>query len=265
MMVTQILLIFVAIYVLIVLYMYVFQRNYAFQPDPNSAFDADHKPFVIFNYTSPEGLKLRGLIAPAQQNKLTIVHFHGNAGNLAHRLFKAAYYLPKGYGLVLVGYRGYGGNPGVPSEKGFYEDARASIEYLKQQGIPTKNMIFYGESMGTGVAVQMATEYPDAKAIVLEAPFTSAVDVGAAFYPYLPVRYLMRDRFDSASKIDKVTMPVLVIHGTKDETVAYRFGKTLFEHIKSVKKEFITIEGGNHMNLYDFKAGEIINAFLEKL
>ena len=264
-MIGYILLIAVVLYLSIVLYMYVFQRHFAFQPDRGSAFDSTHEPFVIYEYTSSDGLKLRGLMSAAQPGKPTIVHFHGNAGNLSNRLFKAAHYLPKGYGLVLVGYRGYGGNPGLPSEKGFYDDARTSIAYLQQQGVAIKDMIFYGESMGTAVAVQMATEYPDAKALILEAPFTSVVDVGAVYYWYLPVRLLMKDRFDSASKIGKVKMPVLILHGTKDQTVGYHFGKTLYGYVTSATKEFVTIEGGNHMDLYDFKAGETINAFLEKL
>jgi pimeloyl-ACP methyl ester carboxylesterase len=114
-----------------------------------------------------------------------------------------------------MSYRGYGGNPGQPSEEGLYNDARAAIEFLAAEGIRPENVIYYGESLGSGVAVQLALETTPA-AIILEAPYTDITAVGQRRYPFLPVRLLMRDRFDNLSKIAAVRAPVMVIHGEQD-------------------------------------------------
>lgn len=256
---------FAVIYFGIMAYMYAYQRSYTFHPSHDNPFDMDYKPFASFDYQSSGGLALRGLIKLPEQGKPTIVYFQGNAGHIGDRLFKTKYFLPHGYGFALVGYRGYSGNPGLPSEKGFYDDARAAIKALQARGIDLSDVIFYGESLGTGVATQMALEHQSAKALILEAPFTSTIDIGSAIYWYLPVKWLMKDRFESVKKIKKIKMPLLIVHGTNDVTIPYHFGEKLFDAAISPRKDMATIDGAGHGDLYDFKAGEAIYAFLERL
>lgn len=255
---------FLTVYLTLMLLLFVFQRNIVFVPSSDNPFAKPHEPFKVFSYQTPMGLNLRGMYYPAEPSKPTIVYFHGNAGNVADRIYKTAHYTKFGYGIVLVGYRGYSGNPGMPTEEGFYEDARAAIKALEASGVPQQQMILYGESLGTGVATQMATEI-NAKALVLEAPFTSVVDVGASRYWFFPVRLLMKEKFDSVSKIGKLKLPILIIHGTNDGTVPYKFGLQLYEKITSPIKEFITLKGAGHADIYDFHAGESIYEFLAKL
>jgi fermentation-respiration switch protein FrsA (DUF1100 family) len=252
-------------YVSLMGFMYVFQRHFTFQPSSSNPFQQDHRPFQSFTYKTPMGMNLRGLRLFAQTGKPTIVYFHGNAGHLGDRMFKADSFAPHGYGFVLVGYRGYSGNPGQASEQGFYEDGRTVINMLLAEGIKIEDIIIYGESIGSGTATQMATEYPKARALILEAPFTSAAEVAERIYFFLPVRKLMRDKFENDKKIASITMPLLVIHGTKDLTVVYRLGQKLFAKSKSRIKEFVTVEGAGHGDLYNFGAGDKIYAFLAKL
>src|SRR6185312_2979229 len=142
-----------------------------------------------------DGLTLTSWYTPARKiDKFTIVFFQGNAGHLGYRNYKVRPWIDAGYGVLMVGYRGFG-NPGSPSEEGLYNDARAAIDAVRAKGVPDKALVLYGESMGTGVAVQMATEY-DASALILESPYTSIPAVGADRYPLVPARLLIRDKFD---------------------------------------------------------------------
>ena len=252
------------VYFALAAFMYVFQRNFVFAPSLGNPFQENHQPFQVLNYQTPMGLNLRGLYIPAKNGKPTIVYFHGNAGNLADRIYKAMEFIPNGYGVALIGYRGYSGNPGQPSEQGFYEDGRAAIASLKNSGVSPSNMVLYGESIGSGTATQMATEIP-AKALILEAPFTSAVDVGARVYWFLPVRFLMKDKFDNKNKIGQLKMPILIVHGTDDHTISDKFGKKLYSYVTSPVKEFVSVKDAGHADLYDHGAGKVINDFLAKL
>ena len=167
-----------------------------------------------------------------------------------------------GYGVLLAEYRGYGGNPGGPSEQGFYADGRAYIDWLKREKKPEK-IVIYGESIGSGTAVQMATEY-DVSGLVLETPFTSLVDIAAAQYFFVPVRYLLQDRFDNIGKITKVKAPKLVLHGLKDGTIPYASGRSLFDAAPE-PKNFVDFPDGGHNNLYDFAAADYVIEFLNRI
>lgn len=261
----RILLIILAFYFGSMGYMYVFQRNFTFQPSAANPFLESHPPFQPMVYQTPMGLNIRGLYAPARGNMPTIVYFQGNAGNLADRLYKTKSFLARGYGFALVGYRGYSGNPGQATEANFYEDARSAIRTLYMRGVSYNKMILYGESIGTGVATQMAAELPQAKALILEAPFTSTVDVAKRIYWMFPVNKMLKDRFENDRKIAQIRMPILILHGTADRTVPYELGQRLFTFVQSPKKQFQTYEDAGHGNLYDFKAADGINAFLSSL
>lgn len=221
------------------------------------------KELQPLDVTAEDGLKITSWYAPARaRDKMTIVFFQGNTGHLGYRNYKVRPWLDAGYGLLMVGYRGYG-NPGSPSEEGLYMDAQASIDAIKAKGVPENGLVFYGESLGSGVAVQMATEYGIA-ALILEAPFTSVVDVGASRYPFVPVRLIWRDRYDAVEKIGAVHAPLLLLHGEADQVVPIRFGKKLFDAANDPKQAVYLPEVG-HNNIYGLKVQQLVLSFLSKL
>ena len=213
--------------------------------------------------TTEDGLKITSWYRPAlSTDKLTIVFFQGNAGHLGYRNYKVRPWLDAGYGVLMVGYRGFG-NPGFPSEEGLYMDAQAAIDAIKAQGVPEDGLVFYGESMGTGVATQMATEY-NAAALILESPYTSVPDVGADRYPLVPVRWLLRDQYNSIDKIKTNHMPFLLMHGELDQVVPVKFGKKLFAAANEPKQAVYVPDAG-HNNVYNLKVQQIVLNFLAKL
>ena len=213
--------------------------------------------------TTEDGLKITSWYRPAlARDKLTIVFFQGNAGHLGYRNYKVRPWLDAGYGVLMIGYRGFG-NPGSPSEEGLYMDAQAAIDAVRATGVPESGLVFYGESMGTGVATQMATEY-GASALILESPYTSVPDVGADRYPLVPVRFLLRDHYDSIAKIKDVHMPLLLLHGEIDQVVPSKFGKKLFAAANE-PKQAVYLPGTGHNNVYNLKVQQIILNFLANL
>ena len=214
--------------------------------------------------TTADGLELLAWYrAPTDEAAPTIVYYHGNAGHIGHRADKARPYLDAGFGVMLVAYRGYSGNPGEPSETGFYHDARAALGFLANQGVPSERIVVYGESLGSGVAVQMASEQRFG-AVVLEAPFTSMADVGAYHYWYVPARYLVRDRYDSVAKIKSIGAPLFIVHGERDRVVPTRFGRELFDAAVEPKEALFPAQA-DHNDLYDYGAAEAVIAFLKPL
>ncbi len=204
-----------------------------------------------------DGLALYGwYLKPITKQKPTVVWFHGNASNVGMSALEMVLYLKAGYGILLPEFRGYAGNPGSPSEQGFYKDGRAFLDWLKESGTDENAIIVIGESIGSGTAVQLATEY-SLHTLVLKSPFTSMTDVGVIHYPYLPVSLLLKDRYDNLSKIKKIKSPLIVVHGTADNIVPYRLGETLFNAAPE-PKSMITIEGAGHNNMHEFNASDKI-------
>ena len=167
-----------------------------------------------------------------------------------------------GLGCLLLDYRGFGGNPGSPTEEGLYVDGRAGYDWLVSAGHAPERIVLYGESMGSGVATKLASEKA-AAAIVLDAPFTSIVDVAAGRYPWLPVSLLVVDRFDSLSRIGDVRIPLLVLHGTDDRVVPFPLGRRLFEAANEPKR-FVRFDGGSHMDLYEHGAASEVIGFVRE-
>jgi fermentation-respiration switch protein FrsA (DUF1100 family) len=149
---------------------------------------------------------------------IAVLVMPGNAGSRALRAPLARRLAAKGFAVLLLDYRGYGGNPGNPSEDGLISDARAARAYLLDHGVPAGRLIYFGESLGAAVATRLATEQPPG-ALVLRSPFTSLADVGALHYPLLPVRLLLRDRFPVAELIGQIRVPTAVVYGTADRVV----------------------------------------------
>ena len=164
--------------------------------------------------------------------------------------------------MLLAGYRGYGGNPGAPREAGLAADARSAVSWLSEQGVSPGCTVLYGESLGSGVAVRLASETPVA-AVLLESPFSSIADVGQAHYPIFPLKLLLRDRFDSLSRIADIGAPLLVMHGEADRTVPIRFGRRLFDAAVEPKQAWWVPEGG-HVDLHQHGASDVVLNFLTR-
>jgi uncharacterized protein len=185
--------------------------------------------------------------AASKSTHPTLIIFHGNAGHIGTRMPLARQLIQKGFGVLLFDYRGYGGNPGHPSETGLYQDARAGMVFLKQQSIPIKQIVLYGESIGTGVAVKMATEYPKACALILQSPYTTLKALGKHRYPWIPIAPW--DKFDSLRRIQSIHMPLLALHGTQDPVVPYEQGRSLF-NAANQPKQWQSLKNKGHSNLW---------------
>ncbi|MCH2037716.1 MAG: alpha/beta hydrolase [Rickettsiales bacterium] len=188
---------------------------------------------------------------PPEQNGPLLMYFHGNALHIGDewRVKKFQSFLSQNMGIAVISYRGYGKSNGHASEEGVYIDARSTLNYLinhKKHNI--KNIILYGESLGTGIAVQMALEFPSIKAMILEAPYTSIEQKGIELYPWLPVSILIKDRFDSITKAPKITAPSLVIHGKQDLTIPMSHGQSMLKALGSKKKHGLFPEEYDHTN-----------------
>lgn len=197
---------------------------------------------------------------PSDPNRPLIVYFHGNGGHLGLRAERARAYLRAGYGVLLAGYRYNAGAGGEPSEDGLLADGRAAVEFAAAQGFQPDRIVFYGESLGSGVATAMATEY-GAAALVLEMPYSSVADVAQDRFWYLPVRWLVKDQFDSVARIGNLRAPVLILHGEKDAVIPVWTARRLFAAAHEPKEAHF-IEGGTHGNLYRLGAGKLVLDFL---
>ncbi|WP_419904257.1 alpha/beta hydrolase [Kiloniella sp.] len=201
-------------------------------------------------------------IPPTNKNLPVVVAFHGNAGHTGDRLSKLKYFTEMGFGLFQVEYRGYAGHDGTPSEEAFKADGLTALKWLDTQGYSKNNLIMYGESLGTGMAVWLAAQFP-VKAVILEAPYSSIADVAQAKYWFLPVKYLLRDKWRSDLSILDVKAPVFIFHGENDEVIPIAFSRKLFELIKN-EKQAIYFEDGYHMDLYDHGAEKNVREFVNE-
>ena len=209
---------------------------------------------------TPDGARLIAWYAPAPPGRPTLLYFHGNGGSLAGRAMRFQRYQNAGFGILMLSWRGYSGSTGSPSEAANYADARLAYDSLIHRGLEPTDIFIYGESLGSGVATHLATEVPVA-GVILDAPFTSIPDVGAAAYPYLPVRLLMSERYDSASRIAAIDAPLLILHGVRDGVVPFAMGKKLFELAREPKR-MVEFAGGNHVDLDAHGAVDAVRAWI---
>jgi uncharacterized protein len=196
---------------------------------------------------------------PAKPGRPVILYFHGNGDFLAGFFGRFRELIADGTGIVAVSYRGYAGSSGIPSEQGLLRDAAAAYGFATARYSPDR-IVVWGFSLGTGVAVALAAEQPIGK-LILEAPFSSTADVAASLFWFMPVRLLMRDPFRSDERIGRVSVPLLVMHGTDDRVIPIRFGERLFSRAHEPKR-FVRIPGGGHENLSSFGAIETVRQFI---
>jgi fermentation-respiration switch protein FrsA (DUF1100 family) len=214
--------------------------------------------------TTADGLNLRSwYFRAARPDAPTVLYLHGNAGDIGNHLPFSKFLIEAGYGLLALEYRGYGGNPGSPSEAGLIDDGRAAYDFLKAQGIPDSHIVLFGESLGTGVAVALAAERP-ARAMILRAPYTSIADVAQIQLPYIPARWLVRDKFDSLSKIGASKVPVFMFHGMHDTLIPPEVGRALFAAANE-PKTWLSIDNVGHNDVQTPDAEGAVLDFLKTL
>ncbi len=207
-------------------------------------------------FETADGLNLGGWFAPAAATdpRATVLVFNGNAGDRSFRAPLAAALNRAGFSVLLFDYRGYGNNPGSPSEQGLMTDARAALAYVAaREDVDATRLVYFGESLGAAVALELAAEHPPA-ALVLRSPFTSLADMARLHYPFLPGGILLRDRFDSLAQIGGVTCPMLIIAGDRDRIVPQKQSRRLFEAAGQQTKRFLLIRGADH-NDFELLAG----------
>lgn len=205
------------------------------------------------------GERLIAWYVPAADEKPVVLYLHGNGGALVHRTRRFRGLIAGGNGLVALSYRGYGGSGGSPTEAGLLADAAAAYAFAAAR-YPANRIAVFGESLGTGVAISLAAEKPVA-CVILQAPYTSIVDLAAAAYPFLPVRLLLKDSYRSDERVGRVTAPVLVIQGERDRVVPIEYGERLYALIRAPKK-FVRFPEGGHADLDQHGALDIIRNFL---
>jgi fermentation-respiration switch protein FrsA (DUF1100 family) len=249
-------------YIALVALMYVVQRVLMYFPEtfrtaPAEAGFPQAEEVVL---DTADGERIIVWHVPPREGRPVLLYFHGNGGSLRYRVDRFGALTAHGEGLVALSYRGYGGSTGSPTEDGLIDDARAVYEFAVAR-YPADKLVLWGESLGSGVAIALAVERKVSR-LVLEAPFLSAADIAAGAYPFIPVRWLMKDQFRSDLRVDKVTAPVLIVHGDRDRVVPIASGQALYRLITSPKR-FVRIAGGGHENLGAFGAVEAARKFLD--
>jgi uncharacterized protein len=237
-----------------------FQRSLLYFPDPRLyAPDPAGPAMQVVRLKTRDGETLIAWFLPPKAGEPVILHFGGNGDSLIGQEDRWRQIASAGVGVLAVAYRGYSGSSGHPTEAGLHADAEAAYAWLAAR-YPPSDIVIMGHSLGTGVATPLAAEHP-ARALILESPFTSAVDVGAARMTWLPVGLLMWDRFESRKTIGKVRAPVLIVHGDRDEVIDYRYGRELFA-LANQPKTFVRIPGGMHNDLPEHGLYAVVWRFL---
>ena len=239
------------LYLALVATLFVMQRSFIYLPwgVPGAPAESGVPEMREIRVRTADGLDILGWhAAPRRADAPTLVLFHGNAGHLGLWAGQTRAMLDAGLGVLIAGYRGYSGNPGSPSEQGLYHDARAALDWLGARGVAGRDIVLWGISLGSGVASQMASERRVA-AVVLETPYTSVADIAASLFPFVPVRWLLLDHFDTAARIGAVQAPLLIVHGDQDDVIPFAHGEAVFAAAREPKR-FLHVPGGDHGDLW---------------
>lgn len=244
--------------------LYVFQRHLLYFPDVARPELGDLAALGVREITlkTADGLSLLSWYLPPQDDHPVIAYLHGNGGHIGYRADRLRWFAHNGYGVLMAEYRGYGGNPGTPSESGLVADGAAALDFLGGEGIAPNRLVVYGESLGSGVAVPLGAQREIAS-LILEAPFTSVAEVAQYHYSLIPASALVRERFDSLARIGDVKAPILVLHGERDRVVPVRFGRALFDAAPEPKELWLAREAG-HEDLVRYGAFEAVRDFLRR-
>ena len=260
-----ILLIFVLTYFFILFSTYIFQRNLLYHPTENN-YSGDKILVDVekIKVTTQDNIQLVAWYHKKNLNNYkTILFLHGNAGSLENRIHKINHFKDMNINFLIIAWRGFSGNEGKPTEEGLYEDARSAVRWLKSNGVEENDIIIYGESLGTGVATEIA-QNKNFAGVILESPFTSMIDAGKDKYPYLPVRLLLKDKYESDKKIKNIKSPVLIMHGKVDNIVPFHMGKKMYE-LANKPKYYYFSEYDDHMMEYNEKLLKALKDFVNSL
>ena len=254
----------ILIYVGITVVIYFYQRKLLYHPfNTQVSGDGLIHNFETINFKTSDNLLLKGWFHLKSSKKKTILFLHGNAGNLDNRIDKLNSIGNMDVNFLIIAWRGYSGNPGKPSEEGLYKDARGSIKWLNEKGIFNDQIVLYGESLGTAIAIEVGQNNNFA-GIILEAPFTSMVDMGQKIYPIFPVKFLLKDKYETKKKIHNIKYPILIMHGKKDKIVPFYMGEKIYSLANEKKLKYFT-ENDDHMMEFDIKLNSAISDFLKSL
>lgn len=238
---------------------------YPFDPTEITPKDAGEPRLTAQVLHTSDGENLVVWLAPARPKKPTIVYFHGNAGNLALRSQRFNRMLDRGYGVIALAYRGSSGSSGKPSEPAIRADALALIKALPDLlGAKPQKLVYYGESLGTAVAVQLAALHPPT-GLILEAPFASIDALARKRMPFFPTSLGLHEHWNTLDTISQITVPLLVMHGTKDPVVPLAQGLAVFEAAASKRKVWRETKGVGHVGHWDVPGQKAIYRFIDSL
>ena len=193
----------------------------------------------------------------------TILFLHGNAGTLENRIYKINHFKNMNVNFLIIAWRGFSGNKGKPTEKGLYEDAKGALRWLANKGVKEESIIIYGESLGTGVATEIA-QNKNFAGVILETPFTSMVNVGKTKYPFFPVSFLLKDKYESDKKIKNIKSPIFIMHGEVDKIVPFWMGEKMYELANEPKYSYFS-KYDDHMMQYNEKLLNELKKFIDSL
>lgn len=255
----MILLVFCAVYVALVSVMIIFQRSLLYVP--NTAKLSPPAGVEIVQTTTDDTLNLTHWLRPsAHTSRGIIIYFHGNGGHMGDRIMAFPNLHKNGFDLLVTGYRGYAGNAGSPSEDGLYRDAESVMAWALSR---YETVILFGESLGTGVAVEMATRYPDrVSAMILESPYTSIPDMVVVHYPFVPfAQFLVRDKFSTIHKVGALKMPIMVAVAGDDRVIPPTNSRKVYDET-AAPKTWTLYEGASHVALLPHGLERDVMAFL---
>ena len=255
----------ILIYLSILVLLFIFQRNLMYLPEENN-YSGDKIKVDIekVKINTSDNLDLLGWFHKKDLKKFkTILYFHGNAGKLENRIHKLNHFKDMEVNFLIIAWRGFSGNKGKPSEKGLYIDGNSATKWLKNLGLNEEDIILYGESLGTGIATEIA-QNSNFAGLILETPFTSMVDAAKNVYPYIPVGLLLKDRYENYKKIKNINIPILVMNGEADQIVPFRMGKKIYDIAKQPKYYHFT-KYDDHMMEYDENLVSELKKFIKSL
>jgi hypothetical protein len=254
-----------AIYVLIVVAVFLLQNRMLYFPAADHAATPTQlgMPMEDVQLTTQDGVRLHGWWIPREESRGAVLFLHGNGGNISYCLLQAAALWEMGLDVFLLDYRGYGNSEGTPSETGTYLDAEAAYDYLaKERNVPAERLLLFGQSLGGAVAVELAGRRP-AAGLITEATFSSLADIAAPIYWWLPVRLLLRSRYESKAKIGKLQLPILLLHSKSDELVSYDHAQRLLKAAGEGARHVPTAGGHNDGGFMTVPKGlEEVRAFV---
>jgi uncharacterized protein len=252
------------LYLALAISLFVFQRRLIYPADSarHSPAEAGLDTVQEVSLKTADGETLVAWHAPARPGQPTHLYFHGNGGTLQVRADRIRRFVADGLGVFMPAYRGYSGSTGSPSEAALIADAKLAHDHLLGMGLRPEDIVIYGESLGTGVAVQLAADRQSA-GVVLDAPYASLLDIAQRHYRFIPVKLFLMDTFASIDHITRIDVPLLVMHGTEDRVIPLESGKALYDAADQ-PKQMAVLEGAGHSDLYAFGAMQILRRFIDE-